>query len=162
MLHFAPEDKIREIIRLNKQCDYYDADIEQGRARHVIDMTKILFQDNVFDYIIANHILEHVREEEKALSELKRVLKKDGKLILSFPICKDKKTEEETAELSEQERIIRFGQEDHVRLYGTDYKESLEKRGFRCRYYSPEDSLSAEKIEKYGLISEDVCIVCEK
>lgn len=86
----------------------------------------------------------------------------NGKLILSFPICKDKKTNEDLRELSKKERIERFGQDDHVRLYGTDYKERLESRGLRCRCYSPKDSPESERIEKYGLIRDDVCIVCEK
>ena len=162
VLHFAPEPHIREVIKQNKKCDYYDVDIEIGRARHRIDMTDIPFQDNTFDYIIANHVLEHIREEEKALQELKRVLKKSGKLILSFPICKDKKTEEDLGELSEEERIARFGQNDHVRLYGTDYVERLEGRGFCVYCYSPEDDLEEEQIERYGLIQGDVCIACGK
>lgn len=162
VLHFAPESHIREAVMQNEKCDYYDVDIEIGRARHRIDMTDIPFQDNIFDYIVANHVLEHIWEEEKALQELKRVLKKNGKLILSFPICKDKKTEEDLGELSEEERIARFGQNDHVRLYGTDYMERLECRGFRCHCYSPEDDLEEEQIERYGLIQGDVCIVCEK
>lgn len=86
----------------------------------------------------------------------------NGKLILSFPICKDKKTDEDLRELSKKERIERFGQDDHVRLYGTDYKERLESRGLRCRCSSPKDNPESERIEKYGLIRDDVCIVCEK
>jgi len=163
VLHFAPEYHIREAIKRNQKCDYYEADIESGRAEHIIDMTDIPFKDNTFDYIIANHVLEHIPEDGKALLELKRVLKRTGKLILSFPICKDKKTEEDLGELSVEERIARFGQDDHVRLYGTDYKELLQNRGvLRCTCYSPEDSLEESQIEMYGLMKDDVCILCEK
>ena len=106
--------------------------------------------------------MEYIREEGKAIRELKRVLKQSGKLILSFPICQDKKTEEDLGETSAEERIARFGQEDHVRLYGTNYKERLESRGLRCCCYSPRDVLENKRIETYGLIQDAVCIVCEK
>ena len=44
------------------------------------------FEDESFDYIIMNHVLEHIMDEQAALYELKRCLKDTGILILSFPV----------------------------------------------------------------------------
>lgn len=162
VLHFAPEKVIKEYIQANIQCDYYPADIDNCQLNHIIDVTDIQFKDNTFDYIIINHVMEHVPDEEIAIKELKRVLKPSGKMIMSFPICLDMPTIEETESLSKNERLRLFGQEDHVRLYGYDYKERIEKYGFRVTVYRPKDELDKFHIEKYGLIEDDVIMICSK
>ena len=129
---------------------------------HIVDITDIQFRDNTFDYVICNHVLEHIPDEQKAISEVLRVLKPDGKWIFSFPICTDMQTYEDPTVVSEEDRLQRFGQEDHVRLYGYDYKERFEAHGLNLEFFSPQDELSAEEIEKYGFIPDDVIIVATK
>ena len=162
VLHFAPESSVREFIMSNINIDYYSCDITPWKAMHVADMTDIQFKDSTFDYVISNHVLEHIVDEEKAISEIKRVLKSDGKWILSFPICTDMDTYEDKSIITEQDRYKAYGQEDHVRLYGRDYKERLEKYGLKITIYSPENKLSEEDINKYGFIRDDVIIIAEK
>lgn len=159
VLHFAPERAISDKIRQNKECDYITGDYVQGRAEYVVDATNIQFEDDSFDYIIMNHVMEHIKDEKKAICELKRVLKKDGKIILSFPICTDIETIEEKEELTPEQRLITFGQKDHIRLYGTDYKERLEQYGLNIKVFSPKNTFDKNIIEKYGLIEDDVCII---
>jgi len=43
------------------------------------------FENETFDNIVAMEILEHIEEVDRALSEIKRVLKKDGVFIMSTP-----------------------------------------------------------------------------
>lgn len=162
VLHIAPEMHIRERIQENELCDYYMGEIRRYEVKmHTIDATNIQFKDNYFDYIIMNHVLEHIENEEKAIVELRRVLKKNtGKLILSFPICMDIDTYENTDAKTPEERIKEFGQRDHVRLYGRDYKIRLEKYGFSIETYSPQDKCSAGEITKYGLDYDDVISIC--
>ena len=162
ILHIAPEDFIYPLIKRNVQCDYYTGDIELGKAQNKIDLTMIQFQDSFFDYIIANHVLEHIKEIDKVFNEIKRVLKPSGKLIISFPVCKDIKTIEEICTLSEEERLMQFGQSDHVRLFGYDFKQYIEKYGFNIKIVSPEDMLDAKSIEKYGFIKDDLLLICSK
>ena len=167
VLHFGPQDGeqiIREKIMFNRYCDYYGADVEMGRGDHVVDMTNMQFADESMDYIIANHILEHIVDEGKALDELYRVIRKDGKVLLSFPICSDYDITDEAPgiAMSDEERIERFAQKDHVRLYGRDYIDRIQAHGFSAKIYSPQDYFSALMIEKYGLIADDVCVVCTK
>ena len=87
VLHFAPEKQIEKKIRSNKKMIYITADIEAGRADRVEDITHISFPDKYFDYIICNHVLEHIKDEKAAFMELKRCIKTDGKVVFSVPIC---------------------------------------------------------------------------
>lgn len=162
VLHIAPEKQIRTKIETNVQCDYYPGDIEKSPGIHRVDVTHMQFADKVMDYIIINHVLEHIPDEEKAISEIKRVLKDNGKIILSFPVSLDRKTFEDCSIVTAEDRMKYYGQEDHVRLYGMDYKERIEQYGLAVKVFSPKDHLTQQKIEKYGLIPDDVLLICEK
>lgn len=164
VLHFAAEKNLSIQITNNPNCDYYPCDIEKKNGMHVVDMTNIQFKDESFDYIIANHVLEHILEEDKAIQELLRVLKPNGIILLSFPICLEMDTcEEKVGEnYSEDDRKYRFGQKDHVRLYGRDYIERLSKYGLTVEKISPKEVLSPTQIEQEGFISDDICILCRK
>ena len=162
ILHFAPEYPIQKYIQQNKQIDYYTGDILSGRAMYVIDITDIQYEDNTFDYIICNHVMEHIVDEEKAVSEVKRVLKPDGKWIFSFPICTDMKTYEDKTVISPKQRFKEYGQKDHVRLYGYDYAERYERYGLELHIYSPENILDETQIDKFGFIKDDIIIVATK
>lgn len=162
VLHIAPENVLRDRICENKLCDYYAGDLFPDRTMNKIDVTDIQFADNSFDYIIMNHVMEHIRNEGDAISELKRVLKPDGIIALSFPICTDFRTIEETCEMTEQEHIKKFGQADHVRLYGTDYKKRLEQYGLKITIHVPKNEVAEDDISRLGFIEDDVCLFCKK
>ncbi|MBQ7944110.1 MAG: class I SAM-dependent methyltransferase [Lachnospiraceae bacterium] len=161
VLHFAPEVELRKRISENTLCDYYAGDIVLEKGRHQIDVTNIPFKEKFFDYIIINHVLEHVKEEGKALEELKRVIKENGKVILSFPIAIDMDTQEKETNCDE-ERLALYGQKDHVRLYGRDYKKRIADYGFTVHEYIPNQILDEQEIEKYGFLREDILLVCER
>lgn len=94
-------------------------------ADRKIDIININFEDSYFDFIICNHVLEHVQDDRKAMSELFRVLKPGGEAILQVPISKyNKETFEDFSIISQKEREKYFGQKDHVRIYGKDYKNT--------------------------------------
>lgn len=162
ILHFAPEKSIIDYISSNKNIDYYTCDIQIGRAMHIVDITNIQFKDETFDYVICNHVMEHIPNEKKAISEIKRVLKKDGKWIFSFPICTDMVTQEDKKVVSAEDRLRLYGQEDHVRLYGKDFAKRFEKYGLNIEIYSPKKELKKDKIEQYGLISDDIIMIATK
>lgn len=165
VLHIAPEQGISARIRANHSADYYCGDIDAARYGyvHTVDVTNMCqFRDGSFDYIIINHVLEHIPDLAAAVSELKRLLKEEGRIIMSFPICTDQQTVEETEPMTAAERIRLFAQEDHVRLFGSDYKERIEQYGLRVTVLSPQEEYSAEQIEYYGLLKDDVILLCEK
>lgn len=81
VLHFAPEMHIISIIKNNINIDYYTGDIIKGRAMHVTDITNMQYANQSMDYIICNHVLEHIVDIKSAISEIRRVLKDDGMFI---------------------------------------------------------------------------------
>ena len=94
------------------------------------DITQIPEKENSFDLIICYHILEHVIEDVKAMKELHRVLKPNGTVLIQTPF-KEGEIYEDYSITSEAERLLHFGQEDHVRIYSIDgLKKRLESVGF--------------------------------
>jgi len=86
ILHVAPEPELKKKFLSNPKINYVSVDIEPNLAMIQMDITNIQFEDNEFDVIICNHVLEHIPNDRKAISELFRVLKKGGFAILQVPI----------------------------------------------------------------------------
>lgn len=162
VLHFAPEKNVSVEIMANSECDCFTGDIVPGRAEHIIDVTDIPFKENCFDYVIVNHVLNYIEDEQKAFRELKRVLKADGKLLMSFPICMEMTTYEGYNLITDNEKFHAYGDPTMVRIYGKDYKERIEQYGFCVKTYSPNSELIMEEIEKNAYIPDDIMIVCTK
>ncbi|MBP7796473.1 MAG: class I SAM-dependent methyltransferase [Elusimicrobiales bacterium] len=58
-----------------------DSDIET----HTMDLIKTDFDDETFDVIVSSDIIEHIDDDMKAIHEMKRILKKDGIIIIFVP-----------------------------------------------------------------------------
>jgi ubiquinone/menaquinone biosynthesis C-methylase UbiE len=114
-----------------------------------MDLMNIDLPNNSKTLVWCSHVLEHVADDRKALSEMFRVLAPAGMLILQVPIRGSATYEDPTA-TSESERLEKFLQEDHVRLYGLDLKRRIEESGFTCEMLSTESLPLAEQI-LYGL-----------
>lgn len=166
ILHVAPVVQISDRIRKYKDIDYtcIDKHCEGYKYPDYVqngDICNLEFDDCSFDMVICNHVLEHVKDDIAAMNEIKRVLKKNGVAILMIPIDieLDKTIEEKMDEnLSATEREERFGQYDHVRIYGLDYFERLNDVGFNVKRISYNDELTRE----YGFMPKEEVIVCEK
>jgi ubiquinone/menaquinone biosynthesis C-methylase UbiE len=110
--------------------DYFPCDLDeqkfngfQGKGVSHADITDIPFEDNFFDFIICNHVLEHIPDDGLAMRELRRVLKAEGWAILQVPIDYQLATTYEDISINTPEvRSKAFGRYDHVRWYGRDYK----------------------------------------
>ena len=162
VLHFAPETHMEKFFIANPKLEYYTGDIVPGRAMHVTDILDIQYKDETFDYVVMNHVLEHIADIAKAMDEIRRVLKPSGKLIISFPICIDQPTMESPEIDTPEKRLEFYGQKDHVRLFGNDYIERLEEFGWRVKEFSPKDLCGKREIERYGFIEDDILMICEK
>jgi SAM-dependent methyltransferase len=131
MLHVAPEYRLGQWLRSWRNVHYVTGDLANPHVNLNIDITRIPFPEGVFDAIICNHVLEHILDDAKAISELFRVLKPSGWAILQVPIAQrlagtyEDPTVEEAAA-----REIHFGQADHVRVYAMDYVGRLRQAGF--------------------------------
>ena len=159
ILHIAPEKCIEEKIRDNKNCEYITGDLDPKLAEVQVDVTNMPFKDKTFNYIIINHVFEHIKNEEKAISEVKRCLKDNGFLLFSVPINLDEKTFEDSSIISVEDKINFYGQPDHIRLYGYDYIERFEKFGLQIEEFIAEKSMSKKAINTYNVQPKDrVCI----
>lgn len=162
ILHIAPEKVIENKIRKNSECNYITGDIEKGKADYVVDITNMNFSDNKFDFIIVNHVMEHVVAEGDAFKEIYRCLKKTGVLIISFPICLDRVTSECKNSLTKKEALELYGQEDHCRLYGYDVKQRIENFGFAVTEYNVSDLMNKHEIKEKVLLKNDRIYLCRK
>lgn len=162
ILHFAPERNISNLLKNSSCIDYYTGDIVKGRAMHITDITNLQYADKSMDCIICNHVLEHIVDIQRAVSEIKRVLTDDGIFIFSFPICTDMPTVEDLSITTEEERLKYYGQKDHVRLYGNDFVDIYESYGFVLELCIPKEMITKEEIEKYGFIEDDVIVIAKK
>jgi len=129
VLHIAPEWCLIPLFNQCTSMEYIDADINPDFANHVVDIESIPYPDNYFDYIICSHVLGHVSDEQKAIEELHRVLKSDGKaLIMTILDRKSEKTHEDTAITTAEERLKNYSEADLVRLHGLDFAQRLSHR----------------------------------
>lgn len=137
-LLFAPENSILLWMRRNDissiTADLYNsADLQ-------LDIQATGLCDEIYDVIICNHVLEHVDDFRIALKEVFRILRKDGIFICSFPMDSNLELlEEEKEPLSKEERIQRFGQYDHKRLFGLKADRFLSEMGFKVEPIRGED-----------------------
>ncbi|MSU91721.1 methyltransferase domain-containing protein [Rhodobacteraceae bacterium 2CG4] len=144
VLHVAPDYGLYLWLKRQSQVHYTGSDIDAKRYRHIenmhsADLTAAPFADASFDVVICSHVLEHIPDDAKAMREILRILKPGGQALLLVPLATDGEgTEEEPGidDPAEQER--RFGQWDHVRIYGRDdFLARMRAAGFGVTAYDP-------------------------
>jgi len=134
-----------------------------SRMTNLIDITNLPFEDDIFDAIICSHVLEHIQNDKKAISELFRILKPGGFAILQVPISKILETTfEDPSVILPEERKKIFGQFDHVRIYGQDFKTRIEEAGFILKLFNPIKEKLCDNIEKYALNPDEDLYVAYK
>ena len=135
-----------------KNIAYTTADLESPLADIKLDVQNMPLDDSSFDIVICNHVLEHIDDDFKAMSEIFRVLKHGGFAILQVPADYSREnTYENPAITSPKEREIHFWQKDHVRLYGKDYPKRLEKVGFKVKDNDFLDNIAKDLKLRYCL-----------
>lgn len=163
MLHFAPEQAFYKRFRKLENLDYTTTDLNSPLADVKADICALPFDDNTYDIIFCNHVLEHIPDDKKAMQELYRVLKPNGMAILQIPQdLSREKTFEDNSITDRKKRAEIFGQYDHVRIYGRDYFEKLRTVGFAVEEVDYTAKLSASEINRYRLAKGEVIPVCKK
>ncbi|MCB0766774.1 MAG: methyltransferase domain-containing protein [Flavobacteriales bacterium] len=162
VLHVAPERCLSERLTSLPGVKYTAGDkftpgYDYPPGTIDLDITAMPFAADSFDLIMCSHVLEHVPDDRGAMKELFRVLAPGGMAILMVPIALERATtDEDPSVIDPRERIKRFGQFDHVRLYGRDYVDRLRAAGFEVIEDAMTERMDAESVFRYGLMRSEV------
>lgn len=156
VLHFAPEKFLRTFF--TEHCHRYTtADLlAPGYSYEGIDLKIDIsnmkeVNDKSYDICIAIDVLEHVPDHISAMKELFRILKPDGYAILSVPQKNYlEKTIDDPDITDPEERLKNYGQKDHLRIYGFDFRDMLVSAGFKVNIVD-ENSFEKKISDKYVL-----------
>lgn len=129
MMHFAPEDFFRDQFR-SQFGNYETADLFMEGVDHKVDICDLPFKDESHDLVCASHVLEHIGDDRKAISEVWRILKPGGIALLPVPMVADK-----TAEYPEANPEEHY----HWRAPGPDYFDKYRERFSKVDEYRSED-----------------------
>lgn len=163
VLHIAPEEIIQRKLRSCPNLEYTSADLDSRDAMVKMDITDIPYAENTVDVILCSHVLEHIPDDKKAMSELYRILRPGGWAILLVPLDLQRiETFEDPNVVDPKERLRLFNQADHVRIYGRDYTDRLESVGFTVHQEAYARTLDPVLIERYGLLADEDIFYCTK
>ena len=157
IVHFAPERRLSRHIMASAparylRCDLYPTSPETQR----VDMLAMEFESASVDLLIANHVLEHVADDMRALAEICRVLKPRGYAILQTPYSRKlHRTWEDPGIADEAARLQAYGQADHVRLYGRDIFERIVSAGFNSSVRQHAELLADVDPTKFGINNKE-------
>jgi SAM-dependent methyltransferase len=153
ILHFAPEQKLSQLIQDCSPAKYIRCDLfPSSQEIEQVNMQNIPYDAQRFDIVIANHVLEHVADDTAALKELHRVCKVGGYALLQTPFSSKLTTTFSDPGIdSDFTRLELFGQEDHVRLYGKDIFERFSSVGFEAQVVSHADVLADVDAQYFGV-----------
>ncbi|KKP88086.1 MAG: hypothetical protein UR93_C0022G0001 [Berkelbacteria bacterium GW2011_GWA2_35_9] len=158
VLHISPEKSLKKLFCSYPNIKYLSIDISPFKAMRRENVESLSFSNHSFDLIFCSHVLEHIKNDQKALTEIKRVLKPNGLAIIQVPIkdyFRGKKiiqTIEETEPLNPKQREINFGQADHQRLYGRDFYQRLIKSGFKIKIIKFANKLPKSTLKEQVLL----------
>lgn len=164
ILHFAPEKSLSGIITSKKPARWVRADLfRQDHDLEKIDIQSIPYDNDTFDIVIANHVLEHVSDDGAALRELYRVLKPSGLAVIQTPYsAKLERTFADPGVDTDAARYHAFAQEDHVRLYGMDVFKKIESYGFLSQVTYHDTVLPDIDPAYYGVNKNEPLFLFEK
>ena len=163
VLHVAPEQAFYQRFKNQKNLTYITTDLYSPLADVKADLCALPFEDDSFDVIFCNHVLEHIPDDAQAMRELYRVMKKGGWGIFQVPqdINRAHTFEDDTiTDPAERTRI--FGQYDHVRVYGLDYFDRLRQVGFEVEEIAYSTHFTTEEIERYRIVPQEILPLCKK
>lgn len=163
LLHVAPEQCFYTRFRESELLNYTTTDLMSPLADVKADICALPFVENSYDFILCNHVLEHIPDDIQAMRELYRVLKPGGAAILQIPLDTSRsETFEDNTITDRAERARIFGQYDHVRVYGLDYFTRLKQVGFNVQAVDYTTQLTPTEIDTFRLAAGELIPVVTK
>lgn len=163
VLHIAPEQCFLPHFKKQKNLNYTTADLVSPIADLHFDLHDIPLEDHQYDVVFCNHVMEHVDDPIRCMSELNRVMKPGGWAIMQVPQDMNReKTYEDKSITSPEEREKHFWQKDHVRLFGKDYPNYLEKSGFKVDEFDLNTEFDTTEASKFRLMQKEILYIAHK
>ena len=159
LLHFAPEPLFDRFFAERPDFERVTADL-YAPADLRLDITHMDLPDDSLDLILCSHVLEHVPDDRAAISELHRVLRPGGSALVLTPYRSDRLTYEDPSITKPVDRMVAFGQQDHVRIYGSDLSERLREAGFEVDDRTPANLFDRETVERCELDPDEHLFLC--
>jgi len=158
LLDFSPSRCLYRKLKKTPNINYQSTDLSGDFiADFQFDITNLKIADNCYDLIICYHILEHIPDDIAAMKELYRVMKPGAKALVQTPF-KEGEIYENYNIISEEERLLHFGQKDHLRIYSDiGLKKRLESCGFQVEIreaFDDENKLNLNAKEKILILTK--------
>ena len=132
VLDVAPSRQLSPLIRALRPSGYVSIDFDPAADNRVVSvaasLTDVPLSDDSVGLLICLHVLEHIPDDAAAMREIARTLHPSGIAVIQVPRKPGTLTDEDPS-ASEEERVRRFGQSDHVRYYGDDFEDRLRAEG---------------------------------
>ena len=165
VLHVAPEVPLAFQLARHSQVELLTFDLQRDDVDVRGDLCDmVMFGDGSFEGIVCLHVLEHIRDDRKAIAELHRVLAPGGWGVMLVPLYPHDvlETYEDWSKTSDAHRWRHFGQNDHVRLYGkSDFVSCLEVAGFRVEQFGVRH-FGAKTFARCAITAQSVLYVVRK
>lgn len=163
VLHIAPEQCFHKRFKNQKNLNYLTGDLVSPIADMHFDLHNIPLEDNRFDVVFCNHVMEHVDDAIQCMKELNRVMKPGGWAIMQVPQDFSRaETYEDPSIVSPEDREKHYWQKDHVRLFGRDYPDWLCKAGFEVEEFDVKTKYAKEIRERYRLAESEILYISRK
>lgn len=163
VLHIAPEQCFIHKFKKQVNLNYLTGDLVSPIADIHFDLHSIPLEDNRFDVLFCNHVMEHVNDPLQCMKEIYRVMKPGGWAIMQVPQDMNREaTYEDASIVTPEDREKHYWQKDHVRLFGRDYPRWLEKVGFKVEEFDLKKHYDSAKIERFRLMKDEVLYIFKK
>jgi SAM-dependent methyltransferase len=159
LLHFAPEPLFDPVFARLPEIERTTADL-YAPADLKLDITRMDVPDGAFDLILCSHVLEHVPDDGAAMRELHRVLAPGGLALVLTPYRPEATTYEDPSVTSGLGRMVAFGQQDHVRIYGADLADRLRGAGFEVTDRTPGELFEESVVSRSELDPDEHLFLC--
>jgi SAM-dependent methyltransferase len=163
VMHIAPEQCFHKRFKNQKNLNYTTGDLISPIADLHFDLHDIPLDDNQYEVIFCNHVMEHVENDLRCMQELLRIMKPGGWGIMQVPVDTSRtETYEDASIVTPEEREKHFWQYDHVRLYGVNYPDRLREAGFEVETIDYKTELSPALFERYRLDKNELLFIVRK